>query len=469
MNCYQCGALLTENDFCTNCGADVSRYKKIISVSNYYYNDGLDKARVRDLSGAVVSLKECLKLNKMNIEARNLLGLVYFEMGETVDALSEWVLSKNLKPEKNIADDYIGAVQNSPTQLENLNQAIKKYNQALAYCRQESLDLAVIQLKKVLSINPRFLRAHLLLALLYINAEEWEKAKRELVKCCRIDVRNTMALRYMKEVSQALNVEDDVKESHRSRKTEDVIKYQSGNETIIQPLNVTETKKSYTAVVCLLIGAAVGLAVSLALILPARLQSLQTQLNEESRQIGEQLDKKNAELTELQTQLEALQSQNTELNSQLESYAGNDGTLQTMEGLLNAVYIYLDTPEDMEGIAQALEAIDQESLNADTTSEAFTNLYNSLLEEVGPTISQTYLESGNLAYRDGDYETAIADLQRAFAYDETNSEALLLLGDAYNRNGDSRNAETIYNQVIDLFPNTEEARSAQEALDGLES
>ena len=195
MNCYQCGALLTKNDFCTNCGADVSRYKKIISVSNYYYNDGLDKARVRDLSGAVVSLKECLKLNKMNIEARNLLGLVYFEMGETVDALSEWVLSKNLKPEKNIADDYIGAVQNSPTQLENLNQAIKKYNQALAYCRQESLDLAVIQLKKVLSINPRFLRAHLLLALLYINAEEWEKAKRELVKCCRIDVRNTMALR----------------------------------------------------------------------------------------------------------------------------------------------------------------------------------------------------------------------------------------------------------------------------------
>ena len=182
----------------------------------------------------------------------------------------------------------------------------------------------------------------------------------------------------------------------------------------------------------------------------------QTQLNEESRQIGEQLDKKNAELTELQTQLEALQSQNTELNSQLESYAGNDGTLQTMEGLLNAVYIYLDTPEDMEGIAQALEAIDQESLNADTTSEAFTNLYNRLLEEVGPTISQTYLESGNSAYRDGDYETAIADLQRSFNYDETNGEALLLLGDAYNRNGDSRNAETIYNQVIDLFPNTEE-------------
>ena len=84
----------------------------------------------------------------MNIEARNLLGLVYFEMGETVDALSEWVISKNLQPEKNIADAYIEAVQNGPSQLENLNQAIKKYNQALVYCRQGSLDLALIQLRQ---------------------------------------------------------------------------------------------------------------------------------------------------------------------------------------------------------------------------------------------------------------------------------------------------------------------------------
>lgn len=119
MNCYNCGVELTEHDFCTNCGADVVHYKKVISVSNFYYNDGLEKANVRDLSGAIVSLTECLKLNKFNIDARNLLGLVYFEMGETVDALSEWVISKNLKPEKNIADSYIESVQNSPSQLES--------------------------------------------------------------------------------------------------------------------------------------------------------------------------------------------------------------------------------------------------------------------------------------------------------------------------------------------------------------
>ena len=105
MFCYHCGVLLSEHDYCTACGADVSLYKKIIAVSNMYYNEGLDKACVRDLTGAVNSLRQCLKSNKNHIDARNLLGLVYYEMGEVVSALSEWVISKNLRPDKNIADD----------------------------------------------------------------------------------------------------------------------------------------------------------------------------------------------------------------------------------------------------------------------------------------------------------------------------------------------------------------------------
>ena len=171
MFCYHCGRQLSEHDFCTACGADVYLYKKIMHVSNMYYNEGLEKAGVRDLSGAITSLRQSLKFNKNNIEARNLLGLVYYETGEVVAALSEWVISKNLRPEKNIADDYIDRLQSNAARLESMNQTIKKYNQAYAYCLQDSKDLAIIQLKKVLSLNPRFVRAHQLLALLYMDSE----------------------------------------------------------------------------------------------------------------------------------------------------------------------------------------------------------------------------------------------------------------------------------------------------------
>ena len=101
MRCFKCGSLLSENDTCPKCGEDVRVYKKTARVSDAYYNSGLYKARVRDLTGAVESLKISLMVNKYNTNARNLLGLVYCEMGDVVEALSQWVVSKNFAPEDN--------------------------------------------------------------------------------------------------------------------------------------------------------------------------------------------------------------------------------------------------------------------------------------------------------------------------------------------------------------------------------
>ena len=85
---------------------------RLASLSNRFYNEGLEKASVRDMTGAINSLRDSLKFNKNNIDARNLLGLIYYETGEVVPALSEWVISKNLKAEDNIADSYMDMVAN---------------------------------------------------------------------------------------------------------------------------------------------------------------------------------------------------------------------------------------------------------------------------------------------------------------------------------------------------------------------
>ena len=45
---------------------------KLIYQSNFWYNDGLKKANIRDLSGAIVSLRKSLQYNRENIAARNL-------------------------------------------------------------------------------------------------------------------------------------------------------------------------------------------------------------------------------------------------------------------------------------------------------------------------------------------------------------------------------------------------------------
>ena len=55
MRCYKCGSFLTDGDTCPQCGENVRIYKKTARVSDAYYNAGLYKARVRDLTGAVES------------------------------------------------------------------------------------------------------------------------------------------------------------------------------------------------------------------------------------------------------------------------------------------------------------------------------------------------------------------------------------------------------------------------------
>ena len=96
MQCFRCGAEVGNEKTCYNCGADILLYKQIIYTSYVFYNQGLEKARVRDLSGAIEMLKSSLQYYKYNTRARNLLGLCYFQIGETVHALNEWVISREI-------------------------------------------------------------------------------------------------------------------------------------------------------------------------------------------------------------------------------------------------------------------------------------------------------------------------------------------------------------------------------------
>lgn len=462
MYCYNCGCHLSEHDFCTACGADVSVYKKILSVSNMYYNEGLEKAGVRDLSGAVNSLRQSLKFNKNNIEARNLLGLVYFELGETVAALSEWVISKNLRPEKNIADDYIERLQSNASRLASINQTIKKYNQALAYCYQDSRDLAVIQLKKVLSLNPRFVRAHQLLALLYMDGEQWERAERELRKCMDIDRNNTQTLRYLKEVERMLVPDESVRQGAK-RKKEETVRYVSDNEMIIQPLNVKEPKNSgVSTLINLGLGLVIGIAAAYWLMVPAAQSKAKAEAQKTITEISSQSDAKTARIQELENEADRLAEQIAELSSEVEGFVGTGGTMQTFDSLLTTAADFVKngdnaaTAADLENIAR--------TVNLEETSEGFQALYRTLLETIGPELSVTYYDEAYEYFRHEEYTAAIEGFANAVYYDAANVDALYFLARSYHKNGDDGQAVETYQKLLELFPESNRVRDSRQYL-----
>ncbi len=466
MFCYNCGCHLSEHDFCTACGADVSLYKKIMHVSNLYYNEGLEKAGVRDLTGAITSLRQSLKFNKNNIEARNLLGLVYFEMGEVVAALSEWVISKNLRSDKNIADDYIRRLQSNAARLDSINQTIKKYNQAYTYCLQESKDLAIIQLKKVLSLNPRFIRAHQLLALLYMDSEEWERAERELKKCIDIDRNNTQTLRYMKEVELMLTPDENVKQSAGKRKKEETVRYVSGNEMIIQPLNVKEPKNSgVSTLINIGIGLVIGLAATYFLMVPSAQSNAKNEAQKVITEISNQSDAKTVRIQELESQNQKLEAQVEELKAQVEGFVGTGGTIESFDILLKTAAEYL-VNQDKVATAAKLEEIAQ-SVNMEEASEAFRALYNTLLGTIGPELSATYYEEAMSYFRQEDFAAAIESFERAVYYDSTNVDALYNLARSYHKGDNPEKAIENYKKLLETFPESRRVRDTKRYLEDL--
>ena len=433
-------------------------YKKIMKTSNALYNDGLEKAKVRDLSGAVASLKLAIKYNKRNIQARNLLGLVYFEMGEAVSALSEWIISKNLEGTKNIADDYIKILQSNPTQLDTINQTLKKFNQALNYCYMDSQDLAIIQLKKVLSINQNLIAGYQLLALLYITSEEYVKAKQILIKAIRIDSNNTTILTYLKEVDRAL-LEKEEKEGGKRKKGEaEVYSYQSGNETIIQP-GYAKEKIGFSSIINIIIGIVVGLAICWFLVLPARIEKATSENDEKFLAVSEELTAEQADKEMVNQQLKDSQQEVADLKAQIDEMTGNAGTITINDYLNQAATIYLEEPENAEGIMEALGNISEDAL--EEVSPTFKNLYQKLYSAAGLAAVSQYVDKGRTAMRSSDYDTAIREFRKAWELDSSDSNILMNLAHAYRQSGDTQKADELYIQLMRDFPDTQNAIDAE--------
>lgn len=456
MKCFNCGAELQKTDFCPNCGISVRIYKKIVHTSNFYYNQGLDRATVRDLSGAAESLRKSLRFQKGNIMARNLLGLVLFEMGETVSALGEWVISKSMMPENNDAEKYLDAIQNNPARLETINQTIKKYNQALLYCQQNSTDLAIIQLKKVLSLNPKLVKGHQLLALLYIKEGQYERAKKSLRAAMKVDAANTLSLRYMRETNQMLR---EANPNKKKKPEDDLISYRSGNDLIIQPTRLKDTS-GFATVLSVLAGIVIGVAVTCFLVVPGIRQSAKSNANTAVNQANETIASKNQEINSLENQI-------TELNSRLEDEAADSDVLldriTSYDQLLQSYQAYQDGDNIASGEALA-------NVNKDYLTEEAQSIYDDLSDQVNSGYIQTLYEDAGTAYNERNYEDAATGFEKVVAIDEKyeSGDALYFLAQCYRNLEQDEKAITYYQKVVDQYPNTEHASNAQQYLEELQ-
>lgn len=423
MNCMNCGAFLTDMDldYCTQCGCNVLIQKKVDYLSKYYYNLGLEKATIRDLSGAITCLRQSLTYNKSNIQARNLLGLVYFETGEVVAALSEWVISKNLQSSRNLASEYIDKLQANSNKLSAINETIKKYNHALALCREGHEDMAAIQLRKILSQNSKLIKGYHLLALILMKDQEWNKARRILKKAARIDKTNTTTLRFLKEIDEQTGV--TTKLEHKKRRgllhlssSKENREELEGEFTVDQTATYRDHSRA-SLFVTLLAGIAAGAAAFWLLAVPAIKQGIYQEANQQIVKYSESLASQGAELSKAKGQAQQSGDTAEAAAKQIETEKQKS---ESYEALLAAYSAMIQ-----ENLDEA--ALQIQKVHADVLSDSVKGIYNTVCNNTGVTgiegEQETSEENQDDAAGENDSDTAPAsDTGENGSYEETGGD-----------------------------------------------
>lgn len=428
--------------------------RKINYAANSYYNVGLEQARVRDLSGASTSLKRCLRMNKYHTDARNLLGLIYYEMGEVGNALVQWVISLNLQPDDNLADHFLDEVQRKPGNLEVAGQTIKKYNMALLYAQNDNGDLAILQLSRVVGENPHFVKAHLLLALLYMEREDYTKAGKSLYKVLRIDKNNAKAQYYMSIVKSKTGREEiekrKLKQAFSHRKMED--------DDVIIPPTYKETT-GWQTIINIIVGLCLGAAVVFFLVMPPKTRAINVAHNQEMLQFHQQLSDSNNEKTRLEAEADDMSEQVTQLQDQLNAIGDSQSQLIVQyDNLLTALNMY--RKEELTKAAELYTALDVALVQAD---EVFMSVYNELNADMVESGTPLLMLRGQEAVAAGDDNTALDYYNKCMVLKPSDPELWYEIGMIYQRKDDKDSANEWFGRIVREFPDSETAVKAQTA------
>lgn len=438
--CPKCSNTLDSKNYCSQCNMTAAAYNKIMKTSKLLYNEGLQKAKARDLSGAIETLTRSIKFNKKNIDARNLLGLIYYEIGETVLALRQWVVSNNMLDNNNVASEYLRKVQENQSNLDRLSTSIKKYNQALAYIQQGSTDLATIQLKKILSLHPSFVKAYCLLALVYVKDGETLKAKKELIKALGIDKSNYIARKYYEEISDSVDEgaivspEQEVKKERFRARRQIVI-----NQSVQQFLGVV-------------FGLAIGAALIIFLWTPNKINIKDDEI--ETKQ--EQIDSVTLENEKLNQKAVSNDKKIKELELDLKNALTENNQLSTKDAKVQKLMLTMTTYLEGNLNDAAGYLIDVDIV--DSTDGVLNSLYEQLVNIVFTEVATKSYNAGYYSYQRNSYDDALEQLEIAVKYIRNENfadDAHYYLGRCYQVKGRSDEAIERFKFVLSNFPDSD--------------
>ena len=469
MTCPNCGKEYSSGSTCPFCNVDKVLYSGTVRISDVLYNKGLAKLKVSDLSGAMDALSKSVDINKNNTQARNLLGLVQYEVGYVGDAIKNWVISCGLQKENNPAATYMSAFQKNARAFERLKDAIRIYNQALNDIWQKSDDMAIIKLRQAVDLNPKFIDALNLLAFCYMIQKDKAKALAAVERVLELDKSNTTALNYYNELnpkSPLVKAKPPRWRPAASPAAEAPLSAPFKKVTLHERRNVNF---HIEGILCLVIGVVCTLGVMFVLVNPAL-----------ARVQENRVDDVQARLAQVEQAYDTLQEDKDEVIAVLESRINEyeddvrawEHRYDTLERNLQVLHAFELLREDrLREAVDALGGVDTDGLRADIAERA-----HEVRQIAYPQLAREYFGEGLRAYNALDFEKARVDFERAYRYAQhiddpgLQGDIMYYLAWTFSRDfpgTDIERAIHYFERMIEEFPNHRYVRHAQNRMNSI--
>ena len=334
--------------------------------------------------------------------------------------------------------------------------------------------MAIIQLKKVVNLNPKFVRANQLLALLYMMTGKRDnkvRAKKLLTNISKVDVTNTTTIRYLKELSDVQVKGEQVPKKVTAQEPEPRKMLPRVEADAYKPITpYKEEKPSIMPFINIIVGVLIGMALMGFVIIPHIQSNKSNKENSEFKKYSEQKASSDSDVTTLKNEKQKLEEEIKSLKEENEALTG-DGTgdgstlLMSYENLLAAIESH--TAGDKITAAKKLVKVNEELL----TGSKAKKVYEDIKEDTFGETSKSYFEQGRDAYNgEGeyagrkDYDKAIKLLQKSLDFDPDNTDSLYFMGRCYQQKSDAEKAKEYYNKIVDEYPQSSRVGEANRRL-----
>lgn len=347
---------------------------------------------------------------------------------------------------------------------DGIRNSIVLYNKAIESLKSGSEDIAMIELKKAISLNPHFNEAINLLGVCYGYVGDVEKAAEAFKKVIKAESNSVIAMKILKKLGLAELVETPVKE-----KTPAKIKILSKipanpSEKAVEILKRTRTKKYSNVdnagrkrllynIIKIGSGFAAGLLL-MTIIYSAMPKAEPVEPEADQEMINAAVEEARAEYEraykELQNKYDLLKEDKDAAARQADYYRSAIKLYEIESMVRDRKY---EEAADMLLLLKTLEYRDAE-----------LDKFNKLYETVMPQAAKSAYDRAYRSYNSKKYQDALQSYEKVQLYDPEYKKmdaVLYYMGRSYQLLQESRKAVSVYQKLIDSYPQSAYLKSAK--------